>query len=92
MRKKISFIIVLFLICLVACGMTDYSSVSADASIEDTAGFDMVQVNKDAQSDIYEYRDAETGVHYFVYNHKSGYGGMGGICPRYNADGTLYVD
>ena len=33
------------------------------------------------------YVDPETGVQYFVMNH----GNAGAICPRYNADGTLYV-
>ena len=33
------------------------------------------------------YVDDETGVEYIVY---AGYG-RGGICPRYNADGTLRV-
>lgn len=42
--------------------------------------------------DIEEWRDTETGVHYLIFDKKDGYGGMGGICPRYNADGTLYVD
>lgn len=32
--------------------------------------------------------DKETGVNYIVYlDHRTG----SGICPRYNADGTLYV-
>lgn len=34
------------------------------------------------------YEDTETGVQYFTW--KNGY--AGGICPRYNADGTLYVE
>lgn len=43
--------------------------------------------------DFYEYRDTETGVHYFVYkegNYSVGFGCA--MIPRYNADGTLYVD
>lgn len=32
--------------------------------------------------------DPETGVNYIVYE---GYTGRGGITPRYNADGSLYV-
>ncbi len=36
---------------------------------------------------IYRFRDHMTGVNYLVF--KSTYGG--GICPRYNADGTVYV-
>ena len=43
-------------------------------------------------NDIEEYRDTETGVHYLVFDKSAPYKGMGGICPRYNADGTLYVD
>lgn len=38
------------------------------------------------------YRDSETGVNYIIYSHSGGYSGMGGLCPRYNADGSLYVD
>jgi len=33
------------------------------------------------------YIDEETGVNYMIYFDSNG----GGICPRYNADGTLYV-
>ena len=33
------------------------------------------------------YEDEETGVEYIVFH--VGYGT--GVCPRYNADGTLYV-
>lgn len=42
-------------------------------------------------SDIEFWTDAETGVQYVVYDRRSGSGGMGGITPRLNADGTLYV-
>lgn len=34
------------------------------------------------------YEDSETGVQYFTWR----YGNAGGVCPRYNADGTLYVE
>ena len=33
------------------------------------------------------YEDEETGVEYIVFH--TGYGV--GVCPRYNADGTLYT-
>lgn len=36
---------------------------------------------------VYVYVDKETGVNYMVFI--SSY--KGGICPRYNADGSLYV-
>lgn len=34
------------------------------------------------------YRDPVTGVNYVVYNNDHG----SGICPRFNADGTLFVE
>lgn len=43
-------------------------------------------------SDVYEFVDKETGVHYFIYSHGSGYRGMGGITPRLNTDGSVMVD
>ena len=42
----------------------------------------------DLMNAIYIYVDEETGVEYIVYN---GYK-KGGICPRYNADGSLRVE
>ncbi len=39
--------------------------------------------------DIKEYKDTETGVHYFVY---FGMNGRTGMTLRYNADGTPYTD
>ena len=36
---------------------------------------------------VYTYIDEETGVNYLIYD--GAY--SGGICPRYNADGSLYV-
>lgn len=41
-------------------------------------------------NEIREYRDCETGVHYFVTSGHAYESGVN-ICPRYNADGTLYV-
>ena len=41
--------------------------------------------------DIYEFIDPDTGVHYWVYSHKVNYGGMGGMTPRLNSDGTVMV-
>ena len=36
--------------------------------------------------DICEYRDSQTGVHYFVHAYE------GGVSVRYNADGSVFVD
>ena len=40
---------------------------------------------------IYEFIDPDTGVHYWIYSHKSNNGGMGGMTPRLNSDGTVMV-
>lgn len=40
---------------------------------------------------VFIYVDRETGINYLIYCDEAGYGGMGGICPRYNTDGTLYI-
>jgi len=38
-------------------------------------------------ADVYYMQDPETGVNYVIYSGTR----KGGICPRYNADGTLYT-
>lgn len=43
-------------------------------------------------SDIYEFVDPDTGVHYWIYSHTDGYRGMGGMTPRLNADGSVMTD
>ena len=50
--------------------------------IEATTPYEM-----DIAPPVEVYVDNETGVNYLICDR--GYGG--GICPRYNADGTLYV-
>ena len=46
-------------------------------------------VSKNQADSFYvsDYVDPDTGVHYLMYQK----GDSGGICPRYNADGTLMV-
>ena len=54
-------------------------------TIEDT------NIEASSNSNVEFWTDEETGVQYIIYDRKAGYGGMGGITPRYNADGTLYT-
>lgn len=35
--------------------------------------------------------DPITGVNYFVYRDPTNFTRLGGLCPRFNKDGTLYV-
>lgn len=86
MKKKIllfSTIGMLTSICIGACG----NATAVHASNND---FEMEFVGVDR--DIELWKDPETGVEYFIYSNFAGYGVAGGMCPRYNLDGTLYVD
>lgn len=50
------------------------------------------EVLEEARSeDIKIWTDEETGVQYIIYSKKVFKGGMGGITPRLNADGTLCI-
>ena len=83
MKKKVFILIITIIVCFVfGCGST--TQVKAEP----------INYMKYIRScfDIEEWKDTETGVHYLIFDKKDGYGGMGGICPRYNADGSLYVD
>lgn len=46
-----------------------------------------LSVNDADSFSIKDYVDPETGVHYLLYED----GDAGGICPRYNADGSIMV-
>lgn len=57
------------------------------------SGCQKLNTNRESDSDVTGdvciefYTDKETGVEYVIYNAPY----RGGICPRYNADGSLYV-
>lgn len=38
------------------------------------------------------WTDEETGVQYVIYDRVGGYAGMGGITPRLNSDGSVYIE
>lgn len=72
------------------CGNTNLSAENVGEGSEETKKFDMDYVSSDyryASRHFVEYRDVETGVHYITI-----YSNGISMCPRYNADGTLYVD
>lgn len=89
MRKKVKAIVIGSLICLLIACSGETTDIP-EATAAETTELTMEYIGK--SNNIEEYRDAETGVHYFVYSDWHGYGAAGGLCPRYNADGTLYVD
>lgn len=48
-------------------------------------------IERSSNGDVKFWTDEETGVEYIIYSHAGGYAGMGGITPRLNTDGSLYV-
>lgn len=89
MKRRICLLMVLILlVSITGCGVKEKA--------EERLIVEEVQNNKIEKTSnseyIKEYVDPETGVHYLIYSYKAGYGGMGGMCPRYNKDGTLYTD
>lgn len=42
-------------------------------------------------SDFSIFTDPDTGVQYWVYSHKYGYAGAGGLCPRLDRFGNVLV-
>ena len=48
-------------------------------------------VTKTSNVNIEFWTDEETGVQYVIYDRVGGYAGMGGITPRLNSDGSVYI-
>ena len=85
MKKKFLTLLLCICICfaLVGCNVPHGTQTSNEGSTS--------KINND---DIYEFVDPDTGVHYWIYSHyshKTGYGGMGGMTPRLNSDGTVMI-
>ena len=72
-------IVVMFLI--MASTLTGCVSAPGDMTYTGVDGEDHRSAN------TYYVQDPKTGVYYVIYS--GGY--RGGICPRYNADGSLYT-
>lgn len=84
MKKNIS---ILALILLIVCALYGCSLPKGNQSTPSKPNTEQIY-----NDDIYEFVDSETGVHYWIYSHIAGYGGMGGMTPRLNADGSVMVD
>lgn len=83
MKKKILATLLVF--GLAATTLTGCSNPTGVETTKDN------NIEKIYNSDIYEFIDPDTGVHYWIYSHKAGYGGMGGMTPRLNPDGTVMI-
>lgn len=102
MNKTILFICILASCLLVGCGKNseEKKTLKTKATeILDEIEQDSIEAEKQRKQtpkdlynyDVYIWTDEETGVQYIIYSHKNGYGGMGGITPRLNNDGSIYV-
>ena len=91
MKKKvllsiITVVTILFTGCTTVSDMVDDSAVHVNDNIIDNSIFP-----KD-YGEVYIYTDPETGVEYLIFSKSAGYAGMGGITPRLNVDGSLYIN
>ena len=77
--KKIKILLVVITIFL-ACGCEFEESDSTN------------KYDYNLNNNISSYTDYKTCVEYLVLSEKRGYGGMGGLSVRYNADGTIKVN
>lgn len=102
MMKKVlaACILIGMFICGTLFAGCDGNNVKAEANdtthkleseVEDIE-IDFERVTWDSYANVTEYRDTVTGVHYIIYQDSVGYGGMGGITVRYNANGTVFAD
>lgn len=73
------FIVAVLMLCLIGC------------TTEATTTTNKTNIKQATNENIEIWTDTETGVQYIIYDRKAGYGGMGGITPRLNADGTPYI-
>ena len=86
-----SIIILIAIVSCLALGCISDSQAIEQEPVSNNYIMEFVR-DCDPNEKIKEWRDKETGVHYFIYSEKLMNAGFGGIIPRYNADGSLYVD
>lgn len=84
MKNKVIMALILTVTLLVGImiGGCGNNVSSTEVSASDSTYFERIW---SPSADVAEYKDTQTGVHYF-FNYR------GGMCPRYNANGTLYAD
>lgn len=78
------------LLCFIgAVGCDENNIFSADDIEEPTAGEYFPRSSGDET--VFIWTDEDTGVQYIIYREKLYNAGFGGITPRLNPDGSLYV-
>ena len=83
MKKLLAIILTMAMaLCAAGCSGTEEETCKSEKQPFSRTTYDM-----QGTTYVSVIVDQETGVNYVFY--KSGYGG--GLSPRYNADGTLYI-
>ena len=87
MIKKLSIYVLVLatLVVFIGCEMSDI-----DKDTDTDTDTDILETT--TTTDVMDYKDPETGVHYLIFEDQAGYCGMGGITVRYNSDGTIMID
>lgn len=75
---------------------TGFESENASVVVAEGIPAEMTEPQRVLQENVSDthisvWTDQETGVQYIIYSRKRGEAGIGGITPRLNADGSLYV-
>lgn len=87
---KKSFVILSALLCIISVtGCTSDVNKAVD-NIVGSAN-EPAEVGEKGDDKIYIWTDEETGVQYVIYREKTANAGFGGITPRLNSDGSLYI-
>jgi hypothetical protein len=97
-RMKIKILALLSVLTIALCGCsTDglKEALEEEPTQESTQESEKVILNEYTKDNIsagvFNFTDSETDVCYLIFKDQCGYGGMGGITVRYNADGTIMV-
>lgn len=90
MKKKVLMLLVMVLLGIAVVGCGNFTP-TIEATAEAATGYEIFELVADCGDNVKEYRDSVTGVHYFVFDKYTYNSEAGGICPRYNSDGSLYV-
>lgn len=77
---------VILFIGWILCGLP--SGKKTEVSASDTEMLQEFTIRKDKSEYVRIWTDPETGVQYLLYTAVY----RGGICPRYNADGSLMIE
>ena len=90
--KKRRLISIIFAVTVLFTGCTNVSNTIDDTAVEINKNPIEHSIFAENYGNVYIYTDPETGVEYLIFSKSAGYAGMGGITPRLNVDGSLYIN